>query len=79
MLAQLSDELKPKEMSYYYKAHSEHKGFDEAVAKMKKDNSDEKMEIAEVEEREADEVMLQEAEAEGIKVREDAVGVDRGK
>ncbi|KAL8857560.1 MAG: hypothetical protein Q9178_005888 [Gyalolechia marmorata] len=78
VLAQLSDELKPKEGTYYYKAHSEHKGFDEAVAKMKKDNSDEKMEIAEVEEREAEQVMLQEAEAEGIKVPEDTVGVDRG-
>ncbi|KAL8661312.1 MAG: hypothetical protein Q9202_005677 [Teloschistes flavicans] len=31
VLAQLSDELKPKEGSYYYKRHSEHAGFAEVV------------------------------------------------
>lgn len=69
MLAQLSDELKPKEGTYYYKAHSEHKGFDEAIAARKKEgeaDADVKMERAKVEEGEAERVMLKEAEAEGI-------------
>ncbi|KAL8874834.1 MAG: hypothetical protein Q9192_009138, partial [Flavoplaca navasiana] len=47
VLAQLSDELKPKEGTFYYKAHSEHKGFDEAVAARKKEGEeDTKMERA---------------------------------
>ena len=67
MLAQLSDELKPKEGTYYYKAHSEHKGFDEAIAARKKEgDADVKMERAKVQEGEAERVMLKEAEAEGI-------------
>ncbi len=71
MLAQLSDDLKPKEGTYYYKAHSEHKGFDEAIAARKKEgeadaDADVKMERAKVEEGEAERVMLKEAEAEGI-------------
>ncbi|KAI4224814.1 MAG: hypothetical protein L6R36_004376 [Xanthoria steineri] len=67
VLAQLSDELKPKEGTYYYKAHSEHKGFDEAIAARKKEGEEDvKMERAKVEEGEAERVMLKEAEAEGI-------------
>ncbi|KAL8770858.1 MAG: hypothetical protein Q9209_003509 [Squamulea sp. 1 TL-2023] len=71
VLAQLSDELKPKEGTYYYKPHSEHKGFDEAVAARKKEKEggeEGKMEIetAKVEEGEAERVMLKEVEEEGI-------------
>ncbi|KAL8954887.1 MAG: hypothetical protein Q9183_006884, partial [Haloplaca sp. 2 TL-2023] len=33
ILSQLSEGLKPKEGSYYYKAHSEHAGFAEVVEK----------------------------------------------
>jgi Eukaryotic initiation factor 4E len=33
VLDRISPELKPKENSFYYKKHSEHQGFDEAIAK----------------------------------------------
>ncbi|KAL8728820.1 MAG: hypothetical protein Q9166_005137 [cf. Caloplaca sp. 2 TL-2023] len=68
VLAQLSDELKPKEGTFYYKPHSEHKGFDEVVAAMKKESDEGKMESAKVEDREAEKVMMKEAEEEGIHV-----------
>ncbi|KAI4282608.1 MAG: hypothetical protein L6R38_002800 [Xanthoria sp. 2 TBL-2021] len=69
VLAQLSDELKPKEGTYYYKAHSEHKGFDEAVAARKKEGEeDARMESAKVGDGEAESIMLKEAEAEGIQI-----------
>ncbi|KAL8798560.1 MAG: hypothetical protein Q9200_007749 [Gallowayella weberi] len=42
ILAQLSEELKPKENAFYYKAHSAHKDFSTAVAVAKKRRSDAK-------------------------------------
>ena len=35
MLAKISPDVRPKEGSYYYKRHSEHAGYDEALAKAK--------------------------------------------
>lgn len=75
MLAQLSEGLKPRENSFYYKPHSEHKDFSKAVAAAKKAKGGE-MERTEVEEAEAEMVMLKEAEEEGggIKVEESGKG-----
>ncbi|KAL8801537.1 MAG: hypothetical protein Q9182_004379 [Xanthomendoza sp. 2 TL-2023] len=72
ILAQLSDELKPKESAFYYKAHSAHKDFSTAtaVAKKRDGDGDGEMGRARVEEGEAEKVMLREAEEEGVRVED---------
>lgn len=67
MLAKLSPNLTPKEKSnYYYKKHSEHKGYDEVVAKARlaqASKEDEgKIPEAEVKEEESEKALLKEAE-----------------
>lgn len=37
VISEVSDEVRPKDGSYFYKKHSQHAGFDEAVAKAKAD------------------------------------------
>ena len=69
MLAKLSPSLAPKEKSnYYYKKHSEHKGFDEVVAKAKsesasaasKEDGGGKIPEAEVNEEESEKALMKE-------------------
>lgn len=67
MLAKLSPNLTPKEKSnYYYKKHSEHKGYDEVVAKAQSaqaSKEDEgKIPEAEVKEEESEKALMKEAE-----------------
>ncbi|KAL8827674.1 MAG: hypothetical protein Q9170_006919 [Blastenia crenularia] len=73
VLAQLSPNLKPKEGTYYYKRHEEHAGFSEVVAaaKMKRDEGKGLEEVAKVEDKEAEMVMVREAEEEGVRVEEE--------
>ncbi|KAL8678681.1 MAG: hypothetical protein Q9186_004996 [Xanthomendoza sp. 1 TL-2023] len=71
VLAQLSEDLKPKEGAFFYKRHSEHKDFSSAVAVAKKRGGDEGgMGRARVEEGEAEMVLLREAEEEGVSVED---------
>lgn len=78
VLAQLSPNLKPREGSFYYKIHSEHKGFSEIVAAAKKVDDEVKPveEVAKVEDAEAEKVMVKEAEEEGAKVEEEGAEVE---
>ncbi|KAL8750362.1 MAG: hypothetical protein Q9184_006452 [Pyrenodesmia sp. 2 TL-2023] len=66
VLAQLSENLKPKEGSYYYKRHSEHAGFEEIVAAARKKGKGESEgeEVKEVGDAEAEKVLLREVEEE---------------
>ncbi|KAL8923885.1 MAG: hypothetical protein Q9208_004321 [Pyrenodesmia sp. 3 TL-2023] len=76
ILAQLSDNLKPKEGSFYYKKHSEHAGFEEIVAAAKKmrgegdgkvgDGDAEVEELGKVEDAEAEKVLMREVEEEEV-------------
>ena len=61
MLDKISPELKPKEGSYYYKRHSEHQGYAEALAKSKEEAEAKKAEA----ERTAAEEKAAESEASG--------------
>lgn len=70
MLAKLSPNLAPNDKSnYYYKKHSEHKGYDEVVAKArlaqapKEDEG--KIPEAEVKQEESEKALLKEAEEDG--------------
>lgn len=67
MLAKLSPNLTPKDAgNYYYKKHSEHKGYDEVVAKarsaqaLKEDEG--KIPEAEVKQEESEKALMKEAE-----------------
>ena len=67
MLAKLSPNLIPKEQSsYYYKKHSEHKGYDEVVSKARlaqASKEDEgKIPEAEVKQEESEKALMKEAE-----------------
>lgn len=76
LLAQVSTELKPKDGSYHYKKHSDHIGFNEAIAKAKeaedaknaKDTANDTGEIveAEVKEDEGNKALLKDAEGESV-------------
>jgi len=71
VLEKISPELKPKDSAIFYKKHSEHAGFDEAVAKAKAVEDAKKMDAgedslkiveAEVKKDESDKALLEEAE-----------------
>ncbi len=67
MKAKLSPNLMPKESShYYYKKHSEHKGYDEVVAKARSagaaKEAEGKIPEAEVKEEESEKALQEEAE-----------------
>jgi len=79
VLENVSPELKPKEGSYYYKKHSEHAGFTEAVAKaqskaprrMQEIKADDVTEAIEVPMGKIQEAEVGEAEAEAQMEKED--------
>ena len=67
MLAKLSPELTPKDKSnYYYKKHSEHKGYNEVVAKARSAQASKEDEgqipEAEVKQEESEKALMKEAE-----------------
>ncbi|KAL8945837.1 MAG: hypothetical protein Q9222_007680 [Ikaeria aurantiellina] len=68
ILSQISPNLKPKEGSFYYKKHSEHNGFSEVIAAMKKDDDikSPEEEAAKVKVGEVEKAMKEEDEQEGV-------------
>jgi hypothetical protein len=71
VMEKISPELKPREGSFYYKKHSEHAGFTEAIANAAASApTPGKIEEAVVQEREADKQMLEEAKQEEEAERE---------
>ncbi|KAL8712148.1 MAG: hypothetical protein Q9220_003582 [cf. Caloplaca sp. 1 TL-2023] len=68
IFTQLSSNLKPKEGSFYYKKHSEHSGFSEVIAAMRKDEDvkSPEEEAAKVKVGEVEKAMMEEDQREEV-------------